>query len=368
MDLYTDILHLFWRIASAIDYAFEGTYTERVLAAAWELFSDLWYFVVLGAVVASLLSCFLPREKLSGFLSKRARSALILSCLIGVASPMPTFAGIPLVAALLTVGVPPAPLIAFLVASPLMNPSLFILTAGAMGLKMALARTFSAFVLGISAGAAVDLLVKTGVINPVSRSVSRLNGLNRLSQKGSCSSCGQPMGQLIERIEPMGSSSRRQPISSPDNDPTLWQSVYESHTDPHGQVKLFWREFRRLTIFIGKYFLLAIFFAGLVQVLIPPSWVVSLVGSQNRFSILVAVAMGIPLYACGGGSIPVIEILTRMGMSQGAALAFFISGPATKFSTILTLYAALKAKILVLYLAITLLGAAILGYGYSLVF
>ena len=54
-------------------------------------------------------------------------------------------------------------------------------------------------------------------------------------------------------------------------------------------------------------------------------------------------------------------------MGQGAALAFFITGPATKISTILSLNAVLKKKIAAVYLVVTLAGGVFLGYGYSFI-
>ena len=54
-----------------------------------------------------------------------------------------------------------------------------------------------------------------------------------------------------------------------------------------------------------------------------------------------------------------------MGMGQGAALAFFITGPATKISTIVSLNAVLRRKTAVVYLAVTLIGGILFGYCYS---
>ena len=54
-----------------------------------------------------------------------------------------------------------------------------------------------------------------------------------------------------------------------------------------------------------------------------------------------------------------------MGMGQGAALAFFITGPATKISTIVSLNAVLRRKLALVYLVVTLVGGVIIGYGYS---
>ena len=77
-----------------------------------------------------------------------------------------------------------------------------------------------------------------------------------------------------------------------------------------------------------------------------------------------AVALGVPLYACGGGSIPIVEIMMQMGMTSGAALAFFIAGPATKFSTLAVLGTVFGRRLLFCYLALMLSGALFWGLVY----
>lgn len=168
---------------------------------------------------------------------------------------------------------------AFLVASPLINPALFLMTMGALGIQTAVTRTVSAFVLGIVAGFArhapfggrdFSVLVRPGVA-----------GLARAGTHGGREAPGRIKTEVLAFLD----------------------------------------DYRRLVAFIGKFFLLALVVAGLVQALIPSRWIVSLVGPQSGFCVLIAVAMGVPLYACGGGTIPVVQVLTQMGMSQGAALA-----------------------------------------------
>ena len=328
-SIYYSMLHFFWRYYAMADEALEGTYTRQVIVAFWDLLTDLWYFVLIGAVIAVSVSRFLPKDKVSVFLRERSRWAVPLCTVLGVLSPMSTFSAIPIVGALMAVGVPAPPLMAFLVSSPLMNPSLFVITGGALGWQMAVARTGSAFILGITAGVLARLLEVRGILDFSKLVNPRI------------------VGQVVFRE---AGDSRSEDAARSRIRREFWG---------------FLKEFKRFTTFIGKYFLFALLIASVVQAVISPDWVVSLVGVGHRYSVLAAVVLGIPLYACGGGSIPIIEILVRMGMSQGAALAFFLAGPATKFSTIFTLNAVVKKQVTAFYLVIMLLGAAILGYVYS---
>ena len=326
-ELYAAIQNTVWRFIAQTEYYLEGTYTGAVLTTFWNLLSDLWYYLLLGALVSVLASRLFPKDRVSAFLKRRAGLSILICTLIGLISPMCTFAAIPFVGALIAMGMPAPPLMAFLVSSPLMNPSLFVYTAGMIGWRMAIARTLSAFLLGLAAGYAAHLLVRRHVID---------------------FSEGLSSGRTMRH--------RHHAHMSPDGAPT----------------PSFWREARTLGVefasllgFIGKYFLLGILIASLVQVLVSPEWVASLVGPRSRWSVLTAVAMGVPLYACGGGSIPIIEVLLRMGMSSGAALAFFLAGPATKISTVLTLHAVVNRRVMALYFVVTLVGAALMGYLYS---
>ena len=83
-------------------------------------------------------------------------------------------------------------------------------------------------------------------------------------------------------------------------------------------------------------------------------------------SVVLSTAAGIPFYVCGGAAIPVVQQLADLGMSQGAVLAYFISGPVTKISNLVILQATFKSVILIQYLVIGLAGAVAFGICYNL--
>jgi len=315
------VRHLVWMLLSKLHYYFAGTYTHRVAAAAWDLSMQLWYSLVLGIVATALISLFWRKSEIAAFLQRSRRRSIITATLVGLVSPVPTYVAIPLVAALYTVGVPIAPLFAFLVASPLMNPLLFSLTAGAFGYEMAVARVLSAVALGITAGAVTQALVTRGRLGEFLRE-----------------------GQKAEKALVWGDPAARSVRS--------YALEFSNHL-------------YRNTKFISKYFFLGIITAAAAKALIPTNWIIETVGNQRTLSVLVAVAAGVPLYACGGGTIPVMQTLQQLGMDKGAILAFFISGPATKLSTLVALKAAVRTGVFLLYLAIGLLGASVFGYLYS---
>ena len=89
-----------------------------------------------------------------------------------------------------------------------------------------------------------------------------------------------------------------------------------------------------------------------------------MLGGDANSSTLVAIALGIPFYTCGGAAIPFIETLMQMGMNKGAVLAF-VSGPATKAETFYAYNKLLGKTVLLFYLSLTLLFSYFAGIVYS---
>ena len=109
-----------------------------------------------------------------------------------------------------------------------------------------------------------------------------------------------------------------------------------------------------------------IIIAAAIEVFVPSAWVVKLLGEEHWYSVLIAGSLGVPFYACGGGAIPWIKVLLDEGMSRGAALAFFLAGPATRITALAALATVLSRRALVLYVAFVLVGAVGLGYLFNI--
>ena len=322
MDVFGQLLGLF---ISRLHYLISGTYTEKVLVAFGDLFSMLWYYLAAGIIITALISTFWnPRKIPTSFFEslKTSKASIVIVSVLGVISPMPIYVVIPFVAALFSLGIPASILVAFLVSSPLMNPALFLLTAGALGYEMAFARTLCAVILGSGAGFATQFI------------------FSRPRMKGSVGLISSP--QVF--AHDLGADMER----------TARQTI-----------AVFGDELYRFSKFITKYFMAGIMIAAFVQSLIPADWIILTLGKHRSASILVATAAGIPLYACGGGTIPVMQVLLSAGMDKGAVLAFLLSGPATKLSTLVVLKTALVKEIFILYMSITIVGAMLFGFFYS---
>ncbi|MGM9537051.1 MAG: permease [Candidatus Onthomonas sp.] len=112
----------------------------------------------------------------------------------------------------------------------------------------------------------------------------------------------------------------------------------------------------------GLYFLLGVLLSALFQRYVPSDEFAALFGKENEgFGVLMAATVGVPLYACGGGTIPLLRQWLVSGISMGSAAAFMITGPATKITNLGALNIVLGMKRFVLYLGFVMAFALLTG-------
>ena len=117
----------------------------------------------------------------------------------------------------------------------------------------------------------------------------------------------------------------------------------------------------------GPYFLLGILLSALFQRYVPQDAFASLFVNNIGFGLLMAATIGVPLYACGGGTIPLLQQWLADDMSMGSAAAFMITGPATKITNLGALKIVLGIKHFVMYFAFVMLYALVSGFVVNLI-
>lgn len=299
---------------------FSLSYTRKILVEALGLLNDLWPYLVSGIILTSLIKMFLSRKQISGFFQNLKNTSIFLAAFLGIISPLGSYIVIPMSAALFLLGTPLPVLMAFLVSSPLIDPNLFLLTAGAFGYELAIARTISAFLLGITAAYVTLWLMKINFIKP---------------------------GKVVQS----GMNASGIPASA--------------DSEPEKSVRTFGTELFKMTKYIGKYFFLAILLAAAIKILMPPKLMIRMFGGNDFLSVLFLTGAGIPFYVCGGAAIPVVRALADLGLSSGAILAFFISGPVTKISNLVLMGSAFSIRIFLIYILTGISGAFLLGLLYN---
>ena len=111
----------------------------------------------------------------------------------------------------------------------------------------------------------------------------------------------------------------------------------------------------------GPMFLLGVILSALFQRYVPSEWVAELFGENEGFGVLLAATIGVPLYACGGGTIPLLQAWLLDGMSSGSAAAFMLTGPSTKITNLGALKTVLGFRRFLLYLLFVMVFSLITG-------
>ncbi|MCH5349477.1 MAG: permease, partial [Oscillospiraceae bacterium] len=112
----------------------------------------------------------------------------------------------------------------------------------------------------------------------------------------------------------------------------------------------------------GGYFLIGVILSALFQRYVPAEFIADLFGDNRGFGVLMAATIGVPLYACGGGTIPLLQTWLGDGMSMGSAAAFMVTGPTTKITNLGAVKIVLGIKRFILYLAFTIIFALFTGW------
>jgi uncharacterized protein len=250
-------------------------------ATTWQLLP----YVIIGVLISEALRYTPVAPVLERGCRKHPALAIPLAAVLGIVSPLCTYGTVPLVLQLLRTGVPVAPLATFLSASSLMNPQLVIITWGGLGAKIAVARLLAVFVFGLIFGAIVHVL-------PLRFSVH-----------------AEVRGEHEKPCKP-------RPVWSP---------------------RSFLKNSIKMLEFVGFYVLLGVLLGAVIEVVVPGRWIMAVFGTGGWYQLLLAALLGVPLYACGGGVIPLLRGLMDQGMTGGAVLAFLIAGPATRIPPLIAL-------------------------------
>ncbi|HJA68131.1 MAG TPA: permease [Candidatus Mediterraneibacter cottocaccae] len=288
---------------------------RREFIYIWYYFSiqleQVFSYWVLGMVIGSAISVFGKGKIYSAFQAlgqkKTGVLGLIPASLLGIASPLCMYGTIPIAASFSQKGVKDDMLAAFMMSSILLNPQLLI-TSGILGPKAVAVRFLSCFLGGLGAGLCIRFFYK-------GRSYFDFSGF-------------------------AGTSSR--------------------DTDPNPAMR-FLKNLGRNIRATAPWFLIGVLLSALFQRYVPSDTFAELFGEQEGFGVLLAATIGVPLYACGGGTVPLLQQWLSSGMSMGSAAAFMITGPATKITNLGALKIVLGAKRFVLYLAYVILISVVIG-------
>ena len=275
----------------------------------------IWW--VLGMAIGSAVSVFAKDSIHRAFRSLQGKRlgvwGIVAASALGIASPLCMYGTIPIAASFSKSGMRDSWLAAFMMSSILLNPQLIVYSA-ALGGTVLTVRIVSCFLCGIAAGLLLHFFYKD-------KPFFRFSGFD-------------------------GPKSR-------DTDLNLFLRY----------LKNIWRNVKAT----GLYFLTGVLLSALFQRYVPAEAMTALFGGNEALGVLMAATIGVPLYACGGGTIPLLQSWLLDGMSVGSAASFMLTGPSTKITNLGALKIVLGIKGFLLYLAFIMVFSLITGLMVNLI-
>lgn len=273
---------------------------QNILIGAWNVTAVMAPYLLLGFFMAGVLSVFVPVSFIETHLGKRGLWQIIKASLLGVPIPLCSCSVIPVAASLRRHGATKGAAISFLTSTPQTGVDSIAATWGLLGPLFASFRVLIAFITGCICGASIE------AFTPPSK-----NSEN-------------------------GCDDDHCPACNPKSGTHKWKQVFS-----YG--------FGVLPRDIGRALLVGILVSGLLGALIPEDFFVRALHSE-WLSMLAVMALGIPLYVCSTGSIPIALAMIGAGLSPGAALVFLVTGPATNAATIATVFKTMGRRAVAVYL------------------
>lgn len=292
-------------------------------------FKALWAaapFLLFAILATAYVKASGAETLLSKAFEGRETRMILVAAIVGGVSPFCSCQVIPFIAAALAVGVPLSAVMAFWLASPLMDPAMFIVTANGLGVEFAIAKTIAAVSIGSMGGFGVKTLGGTALF------------ADPLKPRAAVSCCATA--------------------------PLRGKPNWKVWSDPK-RIDSFRANFRENLIFLGKWMLVAYVLEAVMIRYVPAEMIASVLGGTGLRPILIGAVIGAPAYLNGYAAVPLMSGLVSQGMSDGAAMAFMVAGGISCIPAAVAVWALVKPRVFAAYLGFALSGAVLAGISWT---
>jgi uncharacterized protein len=354
------------------------TTLDKVLGA----FAHNWIYLLASVLVGSLIKLFLNKDRVAGYLRAHQKGGVALATAVAVGTPLCSCGTTAIVIGMMASMMPWAPIVAFLVSSPLSSPEGMFYTAGLFGWPFALAGFIASILLGLAGGLVAVLLERGGWLKnqarlmaaplvsaapvsqprPVSQSLllnpscgcqaAQMLSVSALAAPAACGCASAPMALALPAQGSCGCGQTSLPVQPAARPRVTLKMV--------GQ-QLIQDAPRLLVLFFSFAFL-----GYLLNGLIPNAWITALFGSGHVYGVPLAATLGLPFYINSEASLPMVRAMLDSGMSQGAALAFLISGAGTSIGAIGGALSIARWRVIAIVIGTLWIGAMAVGLLFDL--
>lgn len=278
---------------------------EKIVVESWTVLTEMAPWLLLGFLVAGVFSVLISPAWIERHLGRGGFLPVFKASLFGVPLPLCSCGVIPVSASMRRHGASRAATISFLLSTPQTGVDSIAATYAVLGPVIAVFRPLVALLTGLLGGAMVLLLGETD--DPAAN--GHRNGVKSCAE--ACCAADKPRNRALA---------------------ALHYGLLTLPRDLFGAL------------------LLGTLIAGAIAALVPQGALQPYLGG-GVVAMLAMMALGIPLYVCATGSVPIAAGFMYLGASPGAALAFLISGPATNAATLTTVWRLLGKRTALVYLA-----------------
>jgi uncharacterized membrane protein YraQ (UPF0718 family) len=266
----------------------------------------------------SYIQSYFPPERSKKIMSRfHGIWANIMAALLGTVTPFCSCSSIPLFIGFTSAGLPLGVTFSFLISSPMVDLGSLVLLMSIFGAKVALVYVVLGLIVAVLGGTLIEKLHMEEQVEAFIRSANRVD------------------------IDAPGLTQKERGIYAKDQVVSTFKKVL-------------------------PYILIGVGIGAIIHNWIPESWIETVLGSNNPFGVILAVFLGVPMYADIFGTIPVAEALLYKGAQLGTVLAFMMAVTTLSLPSIIMLRKAVKPKLLGVFVAICTLGIIIVGYLFNI--
>jgi hypothetical protein len=296
----------------------------QIIGFAAQALFGTFPIVAIAVFLIALLKATGAENLVAKAFAGRELRMIVFAALVGGLAPFCSCEVIPFIAGLLAVGVPLAPVMAFWLSSPLIDPPALLITANALGWDYALGKTVAAVAMGLAGGGVIWLLARQGLFASVLRS----------RDGGGCSSCSTA--------------------------PFAGASQWRFWTEPQRR-EIFRSEAIANSLFLLKWLTLAYLLEALLITYIPAETIGRVVGGGGFGAIVMGALVGAPAYLNSYAAPALVAGLIEQGMSSGAAMSFLVAGAISSIPAMVAVWSLVRWPVFASYVALGFAGAIAAG-------
>ncbi|MFI3167538.1 MAG: SO_0444 family Cu/Zn efflux transporter [Bacillota bacterium] len=312
-----------------------------------DMFVDVAPYIILGLIFVGLLNAYVQKDLVLKHLGGEGFSSVVKASIVGVPLPLCSCGVVPTAIGLKKSGASNGAVTSFLISTPQTGVDSILATYSLMGLVMAIFRPIVAFISGIIGGLAVGIFAKNekGDTNVEVHSCCCGGGEETKAEEHCC--CCHEEEQVEEHCCCGGQKEEAKAGESKFF--TAMKNSFGSFLDE-----------------MTAHFVIGMLISALITTFVPTDFFVNIGLDSGIFAMIAMVIIGIPMYICSVGAIPIAISLVAKGLSYGSAFVFLFAGPVTNVASILVLSKALGKKVTSIYIAVMIVCS--IGFGLLLDF